>query len=627
MAAAPADAPPGPAGTAPRFRAVELFPPVDLSLTAQADGSVVLQTRVPPVAVAPTLAGVLAERAAAHGERSFAAQRDSGGRWQHVSYAEMLDRGARVAGWLAARAARGPERILVVTGNSLAHLTLAMGAAVAGVPVCPVSAQYALTRDGTFGRLRHVVEVLHPSIVFAETVGPVAAALRAVLPAGVTVICTDPQNWAGSVAWTDVVEHRPLPDLAGHVARLDPDLPVRFMLTSGSTGLPKIVVQTNRMWCSLFAGASAVLAEASGWGVRTLDWMPWSHVAGVSVLTGTLVNGGTYYLDDGRPTADSFGATLANLAEVQPLFFANVPYAFGRLCDALEADAELRSRFFEHLQLCLYGGAGLTQPVYDRFQAMAEQTIGERVMFTTGYGCTEATAGVMSISWPTTQVGVGLPLPGVQVKLVPLSDGRYEARFRGACVMPGYLGDPQATAAAFDDEGFYRTGDALRFLDPDRPDAGLVFAGRLAEEFKLATGTFVATGQVRAELLSRTDPVVLDAVICGEGRAELGALLWINPAGCAATLGITASAADLAGDDRVLDWLAERIGGSARRCSGSAARIARFAVLAEPPSVDAGELSDKGSVNQVIARARRGADLERLYATGPGVRVLPAKEE
>lgn len=628
MAVATADLPYGADPAVPRFRAVELFPPVDLALTARADGSLLLQTRTPPVTLAPTLAAVLAERAAAHGSRSFVAQRDATGQWRHVSYAEMLGLSARVAGWLAARsagAAIDPDRVLVVTGNSLAHLTLALGAAVAGVPVCPVSAQYALAADGTFGRLRHVVEVLRPSIVFAETVGPIAAALRAVLPAGVTVICTDPNSWTDSVAWADVVGHPPLPDLSAHIAALDPDRPVRFMLTSGSTGLPKIVVQTNRMWCSLFAGASAVLAEASGWGVRTLDWMPWSHVAGASVLTGTLVNGGTYYLDDGRPTAELFGITLANLAEVQPLFFANVPYAFGRLCDALETDPALRTRFFEHLRLCLYGGAGLTQPVYDRFQAMAERTIGERVMFTTGYGCTEATAGVMSISWPTTQVGVGLPLPGVQVKLVPLGDDRYEALFRGECVMPGYLDDPVASAAAFDEEGFYRTGDALRFLDPDRPEAGLVFAGRLAEEFKLATGTFVAAGLVRAELLACTDPVVVDAVICGEGRAELGALLWVSPAGCAAELGVTGTAAELARDERVLDWLAERLGAAPSRGGGSAERIARFAVLAEPPSVDAGELSDKGSVNQVIARARRGADLERLYATGSGVRVLPAR--
>jgi len=289
------------------------------------------------------------------------------------------------------------------------------------------------------------------------------------------------------------------------------------------------------------------------------------------------------------------------------------------LCDALEADPTLRGRFFEHLQLCLYGGAGLPQPIYDRFQAMAEQTIGERVMFTTGYGCTEATSGVMSITWPTTQVGVGLPLPGLEVKLVPLGDerspgGRFEVRFRGDVVTPGYLDDPAASANAFDDEGFYRTGDAVTWLDEIRPELGLAFAGRLAEEFKLTTGTFVRGGAVRAELVAATSPVVSDAVLCGEGHAEVGALLWLNPAGCLATLGDGWSADDAS------DWIAARLHAAD---SGSAEHVSRFAVLTTPPDVAAGELSDKGTVNQSLARRNRAGDVANLYATGPGVVVIP----
>jgi feruloyl-CoA synthase len=394
------------------------------------------------------------------------------------------------------------------------------------------------------------------------------------------------------------------------------------MLTSGSTGLPKIVVQTNRMWCTLFAGANHVLAAVSGWGDRTLDWMPWSHVAGVSVLTGALINGGSFYLDDGRPTLELFGNTLRNLAEVQPRFFANVPFAFGMLCDALEADPLLQKQFFEHLQLCLFGGAGLPQPVYDRFQTMAEQTIGERIMFTTGYGSTETTAGVMAVSWPTTKVGVGLPLPGIEVKLVPLDAERYEVRFKADCVMPGYLDNPEATAAAFDEEGYYRSGDAIAFEAPGDYRKGFVFAGRLAEEFKLLNGTFVPGGRLRAELVAAASPAVVDALICGEGRSELGVLVWLNPAGVAATLGIEGSPAALAADPRVLDWLAERLGEVNVHADGMSTRIARFAVLVEPPDVEAGEVSEKASINQSIALRRRSGDVDALYAGGPGVRVL-----
>ncbi len=360
----------------------------------------------------------------------------------------------------------------------------------------------------------------------------------------------------------------------------------------------------------------------SGWADRTLDWMPWSHVAGVSVLIGALINGGTFYLDEGRPTPDQFGATLRNLADVQPRFFANVPFAFGMLCDALEADPQLQQRFFEHLQLCLFGGAGLPQPIYDRFQTMAEKTIGERVMFTTGYGSTETTAGVMAVSWPTTKVGVGLPLPGIELKLVPLDDERYEVRFRADCVMAGYLDNPEATARAFDDEGFYRSGDAISFTDRATPELGFVFAGRLAEEFKLLNGTFVAGGRLRAELVAATSPLVVEALIAGEGRNEVGVLLWLNAGAVASVLGIDGSIEELALDPGVLDWVAARIASYNESAGGMSARVARFAVLVEPPNVEAGEVSEKASINQAIALRRRKEQVDQLFVGGAGVRVL-----
>ncbi|MEV4319140.1 AMP-binding protein [Actinocrispum sp. NPDC049592] len=593
------------------FRATALFPPVDLRVESRVDGSLVLS--VPPVAsgTPDTLAGRLAVQAKALGDKTLIAARDDTGEWAQHSYASVHETAGRIAGWFASRP--GEDRVLIVTGNSVPHALLTFGAAAAGVPICPVSAQYAQSPTGEYGRLRNVIDIVKPTVVFAEVVAPIADAMRAVLPGSITLICTDPAAWPGAVDWSDVVGHPAPPDIADRIAALDPRTPLRYMATSGSTGLPKIVVQTNLMWCSLFDGASHVLGEASGWRVRTMDWMPWSHVAGASVLIGTMLNGGSFYLDEGRPTPELFGATLRNIAEVQPLFFANVPYAFGMLCDAIEQDPVLRERFFEHLQLCLYGGAGLPQPVYDRFQRLAEQTIGERVMFTTGYGCTEATAGIMTISWPTTEVGVGLPVPGLEVKLVPLDEERYEARFRGDCVMPGYLDNPTANAECFDSEGFYRSGDALAFHDRARPERGMVFAGRLAEEFKLITGSFVQGGQVRADLLARTSPVVLDALICGEGHDEIGVLLWLNPSGCVVALGQDATEA------QILDWLRERVPAG----HSATTRIARFAVLTEPPNVDAGELSDKGSINQSIALRRRRVDVERLYANGPGVQVLP----
>ena len=599
----------------PRFRSVDAFPPVSLLADEFADGTVLLRCTTPRARVPATFAAGLAERAASTPDRALIAARDEAGEWRHVSYAAALDAASRIAAWLLARQPQDrPERILIVTGNSVQHALLTFGAGLAGVPVCPVSAQYALSAGAARGRLRHVVDLVRPTLVFADAVDPIKPALRAVLPADVTVLAGDPQHWPGAVDWAEVTATAPVVDLEATLAALDPHAPMRFMLTSGSTGMPKVVVQTDHMWLSLFSGVVPLLAEASGWRERTLDWMPWSHVAGASVLIGSVLNGGSFYLDDGRPTPQLFGRTLRNVAEVKPRFFANVPYAFGMLCDALEADASLRDAFFEQLQLCLYGGAGLPQPVYDRFQAMAEASVGERIMFTTGYGCTEATAGVMTITWPTTEVGVGLPVPGVETKLVPVGDGRYEARLRGACVMPGYLDDAAATACAFDDAGFYRTGDTLRFVDPKRPERGLLFAGRLAEEFKLSTGTFVRGGAVREALVAAASPVVTDAVLCGEGRDDVGALVWLNLAGVATAVG------DAATEDEVLDWIAGRLAG----LGGSGAdRVARVAVLADPPDADAGEVSDKGSINQSIARLRRAGDIERLYRPGgAGVRVI-----
>ncbi len=609
------------ADVAQEFRATHLFPHTELNIDARADGSLVVATGPLTRRIHRTMAAMLADQAAALGDKTFIAERGADGDWQRVSYAAAKQTADRVAGWFAERG-RSDDRVLIVTGNSTAHAELVLGAAAAGVPVCPVSPQYTAGAGSEHARLRHVVGLLMPTVVFAEQVGPIAVVLREVLGDGVTVICRDPENWPGATSWDDVRTHPTTADPDGDIAALAPDTHLRYMLTSGSTGLPKIVIQTHKMWCTLAASASQTIGEASGWGVRTLDWMPWSHVSGISVVIGALVNGGTFYLDEGRPTPDLFPRTLANIAEVQPLFFANVPFAFGMLCDALEADRDLRRAFYEHLQLCLYGGAGLAQPVYDRFQRMAEETIGEKIMFTTGYGSTETTAGVMSVTWPTRKVGVGLPLPGVELKLVPVDAERYEVRFRSDTVMPGYLDNPEATATSFDDEGFYRSGDTVSFIDRGDPSQGFAFAGRTAEEFKLSTGTFVPGGRLHNEVLAATSPVVAEVVVCGEMRDEVGVLLWLNPVGTKATLGAEGPMSDLAVDDRVLDWIGDRLGALAGGEHGSAARVARFAVLVEPPVADLGEVSEKGSINQSLTLRRRQADVERLYATGPGVRRI-----
>jgi feruloyl-CoA synthase len=340
-----------------------------------------------------------------------------------------------------------------------------------------------------------------------------------------------------------------------------------------------------------------------------LDWLPWNHESGAYTLMGTLTSGGTLYIDGGRPMPGHFDESLRNLKEVAPKFYINVPFGYAMLADALEKDAELRQRFFGNVRLALYGGAGLPQALYDRFQQFAIETIGERIFFTTGYGATETSSGCMAIYFPTEEVGIGLPMPGLTLKLVP-NGQRYEVRLRGPMITPGYLGNAEANRGIFDDEGFYRTGDAAQFHDPDDIGKGLKFAGRLAEEFKLGTGTWVQAGRLRAEVLEAFAPLVSDVLVCGENREYVAMLAWPKP-------GVDAAALPAE--------LARRLA-AFNRGRGSSERVERLRLLAEPPSVDQHEVSDKGTINQRVALARRAGDVERLYAVTPGPDVvLPAR--
>ncbi len=297
------------------------------------------------------------------------------------------------------------------------------------------------------------------------------------------------------------------------------------MLTSGSTSMPKAVVQTQRMVSANIAQARQVLAQTAGWSETMLDWLPWSHVSGACNQFATLCSGGRFYIDAGRPMPGLFEESLRNIKEIPPSFHINVPFGYAMLADALEQDAELREQFFRNLRLALYGGAGLPQALYERFQRLAVETIGERIFFTTGYGATETTSGCMSIYFPTEEVGIGLPMPGMTLKLVP-NGPRYEVRVRGQIVTPGYLSNPDVNRGIYDEEGFYRTGDTAQLHDPADIQKGLRFAGRLAEDFKLGTGSWVAAGKLRAEFLEAFSPLIADVVVCGENLSFVAMLAW-----------------------------------------------------------------------------------------------------
>jgi feruloyl-CoA synthase len=579
------------------------FPSAAMHVERRSDGCILVTPELPLANYLSNLPKVLAQRAARHPQKTYLAERRGGKNspWTHASYEQINTRSQAFAAWLLARHIDKSRSVLILSGNSIAHAVIKYGAMAARVPACPVSVNYALM-GGDYGRLKHVIQLVKPAVVFAEQTALYKKALESVDFGDAAVITDNPGEIARLVgsgevhATTEVLATAITAAVAESIESIEPDEPTLYMLTSGSTSLPKAVIQTQRMLASNLAQGQQVLGATAGWDDVMLDWLPWNHVSGAYTKMGTLTSGGTLYIDGGRPMPGAFDESLQNLKEIAPKFYVNVPFGYAMLADAIEKDDELRQRFFGNLRLALYGGAGLPQALYDRFQQLAVDTVGERIFFTTGYGATETSSGCMAIYFPTEEVGIGLPMPGLTLKLVPNAD-RYEVRLKGPMITPGYLGlSAEDNRKIFDDEGFYRTGDATQLHDPNDLGKGLKFAGRLAEEFKLSSGTWVSAGRLRAQLIEALSPLVSDLLICGENRDRLAILAWPKAAVDAAL------EADLAARLRSFN--------SGR---GASERITSFSILREPPSVDAHEVSDKGTINQRVALLRRAADVDRLY--------------
>ncbi|MEL7044175.1 MAG: AMP-binding protein [Pseudomonadota bacterium] len=609
--------------TAP-CRPAEL-PPMDLRVRHQNDGELVLRHGLPLATFEPSFIAHIARQAQRHPEKVAYGRRGAGGAvggapWNTITYGALHDQVRQVASWFTERDAAG-EVLLLLTGNSLAHAVLRLGAITAGVIVCPVSAGY-VAAGGDFSRLAYVLDLVKPSYLFAEHSTDVACAASLLNSDGRQLIVARSEDDASPTS-LEAMLSAASKDLE---VATSPDAPAAYMLTSGSTGRPKAVVQTQRMILSNLHQAGQILGRAAGWSDRMLDWLPWSHVSGAFNLYAAAVFGGSLYIDDGKPVARLFDETIANLREMPLRYFCNVPLGYGMLVEALQRDEVLRAAFYRELRLMLYGGAGLSQPVMDALQGMAVETIGQRIMMTTGYGLTESSSGCMAIYFPTDRVGIGLPLPGVETRLVPLDDKRYEIRLRGPNVLSEYLDNPEASAAAFDEEGFFRTGDAAMLHDPDNPEAGLAYAGRLVEEFKLSSGTWVRSGEVRARLLADLSPLASDVLLCGVNRDYLTALLVPNPAALAELSG-SENAMDL---DKLYQHPAVREGLStalARHIAnlpGSSTAVRRVAFMRQLPDAQRHEISVKGTINQRIAAENRGDEIEALYAGDPPPDVVVA---
>ena len=594
------------------FRDVS-FPSAEMDVVTRADGTLLVRPVVELGDYVTNIPKVLAHQAEEYDSKPYLKQRDAEGNWVGASYAETFRDSCAVAAWLIKQDLDHDRALLILSGNSIMHAIFKYGAMAAKVSVCPVSINYSLL-GGDYARLNHVVRLLRPAVVFAEQTGTFKTALESIDFGDAIVVTSSPCELScAAVAIGEVLQTKVTAAVNESIEAIDADAPSVLMLTSGSTSLPKAVIHTQRMITSNLAQGCQVLGETAGWDDVMLDWLPWNHVSGAFTKMGVMISGGTLYIDGGRPIPGEFQKTIKNLKDVPVRFFTNVPAGYAMLADAMDTDPELRRVFFSKLRLALYGGAGLSQNLYDRFQSMAVKETSNRVFFTTGYGATETSSGCMAIYFDSEEVGIGLPMPGLTIKLIP-SDQHYEIRMKGAMMTPGYIG--QSADYLYDEEDFLCIGDYVDFIVPGDINRGLKFVGRLAEEFKLSTGTWVSGGHLRAQLVQALSPVVSDALICGNNDDYVGALMWLNRAAAERILKrkLPMTAEGLAGDENLRGFVQEKLSAHNTNYPGMSTRIARVAFLIEPPSMDGQEISDKGTVNQSIALRRRTSDVERLYA-------------
>jgi feruloyl-CoA synthase len=514
---------------------------------------------------------------------------------------------------------------VIISGNSIEHAVMMLGAMKARVPVAPVSVAYSLFSQD-HGKLKHVVSLTKPKMIFAD-IGPIyAKALSAVAPEGVEIVTVVPAPDIATTPYKSLLETNASPAVRASMEKIDHATVGKYLFTSGSTGMPKGVIQTHGMMCAVIAGQEALRAEPQDPDEipESLEWMPWNHISAGNIgFNGSLNSGGTIYLDNGKPVPGMFDETIRNLREVSPLVFGSAPIAFAMLAGAMEKDAALRDKFFSKLRYMGYGGATLSSDISDRMQALAIAATGHRIPLTTMYGATE-TQGITVVHWITDRVGlIGLPLPGLTLKLVP-NGQKLEVRVKGPTVTPGYLNRPDLTADAFDEEGYYKLGDAAKFVDPLEPAKGLIFDGRVTEDFKLSSGTWVSVGTLRADAIAAASPLIQDCVVAGLDKDFIALLAWPNmSAAKEIAASTTASTPDeILRHPNVVAYLREKFAAHNKSAGGSSGRIGRVMLMTEPPSIDGHEITDKGYVNQRATLDRRAKLVEALYAANPAQDVV-----
>jgi feruloyl-CoA synthase len=611
----------------PPLRPVKLGP-ADVVAERRADGAIVLRSPHPLPPHPQKLTERLTHWAKAAPQRVFLAQREAAGGWRTMTYADTLAAVHSIAAALLQRNLSSDRPLAILSGNDVEHALLALAAMHVGIPYAPISVPYSLL-SADFGKLKAIMQLLSPGLVFAANGTAFARAIAAAVPASAEVVVTaHPPPGRRARLFSELSHAAPAPAVAAAHAAVGPGTIAKILFTSGSTGQPKGVINTQLMLCANQAMIRAGLAFLADEPPVIVDWLPWNHTFGSNHNFGLVLdNGGSLYIDEGKPLPGAVEVTVRNLRDIAPTVYFNVPKGFEMLLPYLAAEPALRETFFSRLKVMFYAGAAMAQHVLDAYEELAIDTTGQRILFMSSLGSTETAPAALACSWEAEHAGnIGLPLPGVELKLAP-REGKLEARLKGANITPGYWRAPELTAAAFDDEGFYRIGDALKFADPADPAKGLLFDGRLAEDFKLATGTWVSVGPLRAAFIAHFAPLARDVVFAGPDRDEVTALVFPDFDACRKAAPGTAAdipARLLLSDSQVMAEFGRRLDAFFAAASGTSSRVTRIILLHEPPSLDLGEMTDKGSINQRAVLAKRAPLVEELYADAPPAHVLVA---
>lgn len=591
------------------------FAPRELCIERRSDGALILTSPLEWKPCGWRITDFLPSWADAAPDRIFLAQRNAKGGWDEITYANAWSQVQAVGQSLIDMGAKPADKLAVLSGNSIENAVISFAAMSIGVILAPISPNYSLMPGG-IARLKDVAEVLRPNFVFVQSGRDFSAGRSIPELAAATWISVD--DAADMVPFRALTDRTRTEGFAKASRAVSCDDVAKILFTSGSTGFPKGVLNTHRMMASSLQMGSLLVSPPAA--PVQVEWLPWHHTMGSNVILHSILkNGGTLYIDDGRPMPQLFHKTLANLKEISPTAMFNVPAGYNLLCDAIEKDSELGASVFKRMDRLSYAGAAISQGTLEKLYRLMSSITGRRIPVMSGYGTTETAPTISTTHWATDRPGeIGLPAPGLQLKLIPVSD-TYEARVKGPNVTPGYLGRPDLTEKAFDEEGFYRIGDTVSFLDPQKPELGLRFTGRISENFKLANGTWVSIGNMRAAILAATRGVLLDVVVAGENREACALLCWLNPTEAARIS--AAPAEDLTCDSLVIQFLKGRFR-DYNETVGSSEKICSFVLLKDPPSMAAGEITDKAYINQRAVLKVRSEQVERLFANESGQDVV-----